>query len=253
MDKGVTDLEYCLEMCSTYEHHRIREKDIYLFDSHNMALPVWGTYSVKLQAPLNLVTFDAHADTRPPFNRFVTNECADIGDDFMSHPSIRNILRNTHYRRDDFRFEDVWRISMSELANDEHICTAVDWGYLGSYTVICDLSVDDIEFYQNDDVRRGLKACYIQRDDWGRNATSIIGQFVNLPLALDFDLDYFHCIDDLNGEYWNSVAPLVKKSKVITIAREPNYFEALKNNARLTNQNAQEILLQKIQRILESM
>ena len=41
--------KYTLEDCSMYTHLQIKNKDVYIFEAHNMALPVWGTYSDRYQ------------------------------------------------------------------------------------------------------------------------------------------------------------------------------------------------------------
>lgn len=76
---------YVLEECSMYTHLQIKNKDVYIFETHNMALPVWGTYSGKYQTEFNLVTFDSHTDTRTPFtaeviSRSTTSERLKIGE-----------------------------------------------------------------------------------------------------------------------------------------------------------------------------
>lgn len=250
--REVSIMEYHLGMCSTYDHHVIEEKDIYIFESHNMALPVWGVVSNKLGAGLHLVTFDSHTDTRNPFSRFMSSNGCPIGRDYMLNPYVHKYLANCHYRRNDFNFEDAWRISTSEIANDEHIQTAFDWGYLESYTVICSLDNEEAKCFQDEDIAIGLPACYISRDSWLLESSYTIAHLAHKPIALDFDLDYFRCQNDANDEFWSSIAPLVKQSSVITVAREPMYFNNVNAEPCFTNQIALDTLLNSIRKIMKT-
>lgn len=249
--RKVSIMEYHLGICSTYDHRVIGEKDIYIFESHNMALPVWGVVSNKLGAGLHLVTFDSHTDTRNPFSRFMSRNGCPIRRDYMHNPYVYEYLANSHYMRNDFNFEDVWCISINDIANDEHIQTAVDWNYLESYTVICSLDDEGVKRFQDEDVAIGLPACYISRNNWLSKSGFTIEQFAHKPIALDFDLDYFRCQNDANDEFWSSIVPLVKQSSVITVARESMYFNNVNTEPCFTNQIALDTLLNRIQKITE--
>ena len=67
-------MEYSLEMCSAYKIKQIEHKKIIIFDSHNLALPVWGTIRQSSELPLYLISFDTHADTRAAFAREIIKE-----------------------------------------------------------------------------------------------------------------------------------------------------------------------------------
>ena len=45
-----------------YTEYEINDKPIFIFDKHNMALPIWGKYASKYGA-LHLSTIDSHTDT----------------------------------------------------------------------------------------------------------------------------------------------------------------------------------------------
>lgn len=65
---------YKIEACSLYQSHVIGNKLIYVFDDHNMAFPVWGEFSSRNGSSYVLLTFDTHADTRPPLPaQFIQN------------------------------------------------------------------------------------------------------------------------------------------------------------------------------------
>ena len=235
---------YNLEECSLYSYIQIANKDIYIFDSHNMALPVWGTYSSRNNAEFNLVTFDSHTDTRPAFATEILNR-TDFH--FESERRIaKEILKGKHYRTDDFDFEDVFKISCNYVMNDEHIMTAEYFGYIKSYYIICDLDAFEAKSYERDDQVSGYSAQYFTREQ----QSQIKYEDIDMPLILDFDLDYFisdNCIDD---KFVQAITPLVKNATVITIAREPEYFEKCKKQQSYTCEKAQKDVLMMIEQIL---
>ena len=67
-------MAYSLEKCSAYQIKQIEHKEIIIFDSHNMALPAWGTIRQNRELPLHLISFDTHADTRAAFAREIIKE-----------------------------------------------------------------------------------------------------------------------------------------------------------------------------------
>lgn len=104
---------YTLEKCSYYEKKNIQGKPIYIFESHNMALPVWGSYAAEL-GPLNLITFDSHTDTHPAFNKFLKNNTRQADYQWrrtVQFPEVKKLLAGMHYRREDFSFEDIFKYS----------------------------------------------------------------------------------------------------------------------------------------------
>ena len=131
---------YTIEECSLYKDSIIISGiPVYIFDDHNMALPAWGVSCSRLRQPLNLVTFDKHADTHPSFHSYVfdqTGEAADSTHLGLNNPEINVILKSMHYQPNDFCFEDVFKIAADYLENDEHILAGLDLGYLSSYAVV---------------------------------------------------------------------------------------------------------------------
>lgn len=77
------------------------------------------------------MTYDSHMDTHLSFNSHifdVTDEALEYGKYGLKNPIISAILENTHFKTNDFSFEDVYRITISYLKNTEQILTGVDWG-----------------------------------------------------------------------------------------------------------------------------
>ena len=53
---------------------------------------------------------------------------------------------------------------------------------------------------------------------------------VQSPIVLDFDLDYFNSRRDFSEAFIEMVSPLIKRAEVITVAREPKFFEMCKTD-----------------------
>lgn len=86
--------EYSLEKSSLYNIRVVKDTPIVIFDDHNMALPVWGTYSSRMGRSLNLVTFDTHTDTHPPFNAYLCekNITRELGASVLQMPTVKQLL-----------------------------------------------------------------------------------------------------------------------------------------------------------------
>ena len=238
--------EYALEDSSLYTIHSIYDKPIIIFDDHNMALPVWGTFSSRKNTSFNLVTFDFHTDTHPPFNSYLIDLDVDriSGSKALDIPAVKQLLKDCRLSLADFSFEDSYKLSCSILKNTEHILTACALGYLKSYTIV---HHDDAYGYEDDDRFNGLDARYIESDIFA----TLSSLNVPLPVALDFDLDYFRCEGDLNDTFFQKISSLVKNSSVITIAREPKYFEACKSDPKFSLTQAEKLLINGLESILK--
>lgn len=237
--------EYTLEDSSLYTIYNICDKPIIVFDDHNMALPVWGTFSSRNNFSFNLVTFDYHTDTHPPFNSYLIDLDVDRipGNKVLDIPVVKQLLDGCHLSFADFSFEDIYKLSCSILKNTEHILTACALGYLKSYTII---HRDDAWGYEDDDRFNGLDARYIESDIF-----ATLGPLnASVPIALDFDLDYFRSEDDLSDGYFEKISYLVKNASIITIAREPKYFEACKSDPKFSLCQSEELLINGLKTIL---
>lgn len=233
---------YQIEDCGHYrESTEIAGIPVYIFEDHSLALPAWGTVSSRFGMPLNIVTFDSHTDTHLSFNSHifdVTNDAPEYGKYGLKNPIISAILENTHFKTDDFSFEDVYRITIGYLKNTEQILTGADWGYLSSYTIVN--REDGVGMgYERDDRIMGYNATYLSRESWGCWSEENIDD----PLVVDFDLDFFGCSTDFDDVFKQKVTPLLKRAKAITIAREPKFFEDCKTADNYTNEQALEQLL----------
>lgn len=239
--------DYSLENASLYNINIVNGTPVAIFDEHNMALPVWGTYSSRIGCSLNLVTFDTHTDTYPAFYSYLFEN--NIDNDFrvsvLQIPIIKQLLQNYRIGLDDFCFEDIYKLSCSYVKNTEQIITAYALGYINSYTVI---HRDFAAGYEQDDRFNGLDARYINEQCFYKSNF----ESLRLPLALDFDLDYFRNESDMNKEFFERIKPLIKNASVITIAREPKYFESCKTDDKFHIREAEEKLIFNISDILNN-
>ena len=104
----------------------------------------------------------------------------------------------------------------------------------------------EAEGYESDDKVNGYDAKYFIREQ----QFSIDYDSIEAPLILDFDLDYFITDDSINDKLKNCIAPIIKKASVITIAREPEYFDKCKIQSNYYNTKALNNLLKMIEEVL---
>ncbi len=238
---------YKLKDSSLYNIRNVNGVPIVVFDEHNMALPVWGTYSSRNSRSLNLITFDSHTDTHPAFNAYLCEENIErvLNSSVLKIPKIKELLKDCKFDFEDFCFEDIYKLCCSYVKNSEQIITAYMFKYLVSYTVI---HREYAGGYERDDRLNGLNAKYIDADCF-MNRTL---EDIEMPIALDFDLDYFRNKHDMNDVFFEKITPIVKNATVITIAREPKYFNHCKTDQNFSVSEAEEMLMSNIIRILNS-
>lgn len=85
----------------------------------------------------------------------------------------------------------------------------------------------------------GYNATYLSRESWEVWS----GGYINDPVVVDFDLDFFGCSAEFDDNFKQKVTSLLKRAKAITIAREPKFFETCKTADDYTNEQALEQLL----------
>lgn len=236
-------MEYKIENCRYYEKLTINEKPIFIFDSHNMALPVWGTFASKIGF-LHLLSFDTHTDTHPAFSKLMRDSGATPEWDYKEsilNPIVSDVLKKISYQKETFCFEDVYKYSC-DIGNTEQILTGVAFGYLSSYTVRCHIAGYECSEYESNDRSLGYCATYIADDDSRKPD-------LQNPLALDIDLDFFRSESDLDCCFENYIAPYFQRAVVITIAREPRFFDSGKTDKHFTVEKAESLLLKLLKRI----
>lgn len=239
MDRFLKDSEL-------YEIYRMGNKDVIVFESHNLALPIWGAVSSASNVPLNLISFDYHTDTHPPFiSEFCSKTSGAVREYSEKHAVIRHILNGKKYNRKSFLFDDVLEIANEHLRNDEHILTAEYFGFIKSYTIICDLDSDEAKLYEEQDKINGYDAKYCSKYELEKL------EMPNLvEIILDFDLDYFNKKSDFNDSFIKLVSPLILEAEVITIAKESMFFDLCKKDDSFQVEDAFEMLMELIKTTL---
>lgn len=243
-------MEYSLEMCSFYEIKQIEQKKIIIFDSHNMALPAWGTIRQNSAVPLHLISFDTHTDTRAAFAREVIKMYS-LYDKSSCEKFKTNVLSKYHCNANSFVFEDAFRLAVELVAHDEQIMVADYYDYINGYTIFCDLSEEDANWYQTEDRLNGQNATYYTKNRILSMQDTDIQEFCDSPFILDFDLDYFTHPNIVDAVFQKNVGTLIRNAVAITIAQEPEYFDREKTDKQFTNEQALEILLNLIAQELE--
>lgn len=235
------------EALSKFAAYTVKEtcgKLIVIFDSHNMAFPVWGAYSDEIGSVCQLITFDSHSDTLPAFNTYLCK--FDLKKDYEK----RKLLSYKPLMFGSFVLDKALCIAASYLRNDEHIKAACDFGYLSNYTII----TNDSEYQkkQQYDALEGYNCLYFSKSAW---KSEISGHMSSTPIILDFDLDYFTKVRDFADIQCEVLNYLIKNSAIITIAREPLYFERCKEDSEgtsFTNDCALSTLLSIIENVLNN-
>ena len=233
---------YKIEDCSLYQSHVIGNKLIYVFDDHNMAFPVWGEFSSRNGSSYVLLTFDTHADTRPPFTSAIYSKY-DYYDITTSKKYKSEVLSKYNCHLDNFVFQDAFELALVDIKNDEHIQTACYFGYITDYHVFCALDEYERLSYQRDDQISGFGAFYHSKDHLLSMDDSEIESLIAHPFILDFDLDYFTSKEIFSDLLFEKMKPLIRHASIITIAKEPKYFEYERSSDKFQNEEALGLLL----------
>lgn len=227
---------YSIERCSAFRRFAgPKDQGVFVCRDHNMVFSAWGTIANNMGQSYQLLTFDHHADTHEPFASARNSEEFDC-----------EVLKKLHATRKDFSFEDAFRIA-NYLRNDEQIKTAVKYDYLHGYLIICDMSTQECGDYQMEDRRSGYtNAEYRTRGEALLALKQKMGSLLEQPLIIDFDLDFFRNEDDFSSELFQLISPLLKAADAITIATEPDHFNQLKTQSKLSEEMALKLLLRSI-------
>ena len=230
---------------STYQTLTCNDKPIVIFESHNMAFPVWGCISSHLQKELNLITLDTHADTRPPFARELVNNYSHV----IGEPGIvfkKDVLSKYNCFRNNFSCEDAYRLAVDYIAHDEHIQTACYFRYIDKHFIFCDLDPYEREGRQDMDRNDGFDATYYAKNDIQSLSHQDLELMSKEQYILDIDLDYFTSKSLFeNQTLISNLTPIIQNATCITIAKEPKYFEIEKDIDEIdyTNSDALRLLL----------
>lgn len=221
-----------LDRSEFYKKETISKKPVYIFEAHNLALPVWATYSNCFGA-LHLLSFDSRNDTFPPFNSYLVKKGIIANQDYRKSillSEVQHLLPCIKHEGDSFSLDNVLRYSM-EMPNREQILTGVVLGYLKSYVIRC-----HSDGYEAEDRFFGYDATYISDED------ERVPQ-IRSPLFLDIDLSFFRSRDELDSGFINYCAPFFQEACAVTVARESACFDKGKTENDFSVEEAEKKLL----------
>ena len=232
---------YQIEDCiGSYEIIEIAGKSVYIFESHNMAFPAWGTIASSKGQSYALITFDYHMDTRPPFSKAKTT--GEYNPEWIQSLKLRT---------DDFSFEDAFRFALVMVAYDEQIKVACRYGYLNKYYVICNEDKETCLINADCDKFEGYKAAYFNKAHLDDFLESFLPRINDESIIVDFDVDFFNSENELNQEFFERIAQLLTKADAITIAKEKWHFENLRKSSDFKHEEAIVLLLNRLKTVIQ--
>lgn len=234
-----------------------------IVDSHHKVLTYWADYRKSLKEAPQLITFDHHTDTSPPFRKII-NELSPNKEDFLQ-------LQKEHLDKVDFKQTQSIITAIENLNNDEHIITAIKTDIIHSAFVLAhNAQTTDLDTYKEHRV-----VCHsveeVDHEKFGKipnhntvleshtinkallHFNQILGENSEEPLLsknfiLDIDLDYFNTFDSLEPKSVEKFIELTEKAGLITIATEPDYVKT----CAIDNGLSSDYLLKKVIALIPS-
>jgi len=228
----------------------IKEKKIYIFESHHYALYPWALVKRELaKTPLILLSFDYHTDTHDPFlyhNYYNPSKASIDSVDYFKDDSIKITIEKLHHdehiktaiqcgilknafiisqsgretplsNEEKYRIDNLWTdesIRKSRLG--ENTITPKDKRtYPESDVYITDFESNNDENILNDDFLK----CHFETFSRMNSMITAEGN-ISSKYILDIDLDYFTQPSAVKPEKIQLFSMLVRNSEVITIAKE---------------------------------
>mgnify|MGYP002407662226 FL=1 len=205
-----------------------RPCEVYVFDHHRGAFPLWMLAAQKLGSSLTLVTLDRHIDLERPARLL---------------PSGPHTLE---------ALDGFARFSLSSR-NDDHLVAAMEAGAIGDAVVIArshgPKSLDSFKPYLDGQGRAHRCAFAKTVDLSGDDARALIDE--SSAIALDIDLDCFTTYSDGHHDevltwdlelidaflrppdaegFWT---PVLERTRLVTLAREPYHCGGFGRSAAL--------------------
>jgi hypothetical protein len=106
-----------------YSQQRVKEKDVFIVDSHHQVLMPWSLIRRQCSEAPNLITLDHHTDTHKPFRNYVCSTC---NSNETCQQDLRERLLSTLDWKNNVSIEDAIKL----LKHDEHIQTATATGII---------------------------------------------------------------------------------------------------------------------------
>lgn len=235
----------------------VRNKNVYIFDKHHFALPIWALGIDNNKRPINLISFDYHTDTVAPFNKYAFKK--------IYREGLNSVLKDVFEQANEIQIQRLNQIdsndlnsllnAVEDLEHDEHITTAHDIGIINQYHILNKSDetpmFNDEYLYKNEFYNYELNEI--------EHISCLDDEFINQsgfnkpigPFILDFDLDYFPTRKSFNPINISIIKELIEEAEIITITREKECFDDLKHED-MDVQEAERLLLELITRILLS-
>jgi hypothetical protein len=225
----------------------IQGKEIWVVDDHQYVLLIWAKrFLTTKQAPV-LVSIDYHPDTNPSFWLYAYQKAVAI-DPSRETELVEKFQKKIMASINPGEPESILS-KMVFMRNDEHINTALAFGFLSDYHMI-----NCMEKHEYD---RGIHYL-VEENDYGSLRDEMfesiklpINSLLNEVLILDIDLDYFMRRKDfeLNLQTNRFFSDLVRQAEIITVARSAAYFDYLKKED-LTIEECEARLIGLLEKIL---
>ena len=72
-----------------------------------------------------------------------------------------------------------------------------------------------------------------------------------VSIIVDFDVDFFNLETELNDEFFEKIAPILKRADAITIAKEKWHFEDLRKTPGFLHERAITLLLKGLESVMQ--
>ena len=202
-----------------FQQKNINGKSVYLVEDHHHALLPWAYERDRLGIAPHVLTLDHHTDTLPAFTHY---------DETHEKPHEKQIANHG---------AEALENALKDLRHDEHFDFAIRNGIIASATIFSHVNfsrevnpaIRIIHDPPPDDKLETLARYY---------ARALETEFLSanleraplphgLPFILDIDLDYFKGEKSIKPEDSSLFRELIRKSAVITIARERDWVRLL--------------------------
>ncbi|WKY47775.1 UPF0489 family protein [Eubacteriaceae bacterium ES3] len=199
-------------------------KVVNVVEDHQYAFLVWSDWYRKNKKSTVLVSIDFHPDTNPPFWLTAYQKAMAINpeqEEGLTKKFQQQILKGM-----DISERHSLEAVMDRMRNDEQINTALELGIVNDYHMINCMEAHN---YSTGHHYLVPKDFFGSLDDQMFNCINFKEEGIE-DLILDIDLDYFWgelCPEQKTFKIFKS---LLKKARLITIARSTKYFDYLKKD-----------------------
>ncbi|WKY44552.1 UPF0489 family protein [Eubacteriaceae bacterium ES2] len=225
------------------ETFKIADKTIKVVEDHQYAFLIWADYYREKREASVLVSIDFHPDTNPPF--WLTAYQKAMAKNPDQEESLTQKFQQQIINRMDVADRQSLEAVMTSMRNDEQINTAMKLGVVNDYHMI-----NCMEAHQYVTGHHYLvsQEHFGSLDDEMFRAIDFKEEGLS-ELILDIDLDYFPRPLLSKPDHQRIFSRLLKKARLITIARSGKYFDYLKKDD-FTIDDCQQMILDLIEKSL---